>query len=98
MAAATADYDGDGRPDVFVTNDKKPNFLFHNLGGGRFEEVAFEAGVALLDSGNEVSGMGVDFRDFDNDGRPDIVATALAGETFPLFRNRGRGSSSTWDR
>jgi len=91
MAAAVADYDHDGRMDIYVTNDKMPNFLFHNLGNGRFEEVAFEAGAALLDSGNEVSGMGADFRDYNNDGWADIAATALAGETFPLFQNRGRG-------
>jgi hypothetical protein len=74
---------------VFVTNDKIPNLLFHNLRNGRFEETAFEAGVALPDTGTEISGMGADFRDVDNDGLPDIVLTALAGETFPLFRNRG---------
>ena len=91
MGAAIADYDQDGRIDIYVTNDRMPNFLFHNLGNGRFEEAAFEAGAALLDSGSEISGMGVDFRDFNNDGLPDIVATALAGETFPIFQNRGRG-------
>ena len=91
MAAAIGDYDQDGRIDIYVTNDKMPNFLFHNLGNGRFEEVAFEAGAALLDSGSEISGMGVDFRDYNNDGLPDIVATTLAGETFPLFTNRGHG-------
>src|SRR6185312_4452614 len=51
MAAAVADYDGDGFADLFVTNDKIPNFLFHNLRGGRFEETAFEAGAALADTG-----------------------------------------------
>jgi hypothetical protein len=91
MAAAIADYDQDGRMDIFVTNDKTPNFLLHNLGQGRFEEMAFEAGTALLDSGNEISGMGADFRDYNNDGLPDIAATALFGETFPIFRNRGEG-------
>jgi hypothetical protein len=91
MAAAIADYDRDGLMDIFVTNDKMPNFLFHNLGKGRFEEVAFEAGVALPDSGAEISSMGVDFRDFNNDALPDIVSTALSGETFPIFQNRGRG-------
>ena len=40
MSVAFADYDGDGWPDVFVTNDNMPNFLFHNLGNGTFEEVA----------------------------------------------------------
>ncbi len=90
MAVSVADYDGDGFPDLFVTNDKLPNFLFHNLKDGRFKEVAFESGAALPDTGTEMSSMGTDFRDVDNDGLPDIALTALAGETFPLFRNRGR--------
>lgn len=92
MSAATADYDGDGLPDIFVTNDKEPNFLFHNRGGGTFEETALFAGVALQDHGKAVSGMGVDFRDYDNDGFPDIIYTALAGESYPLFRNSGQAS------
>jgi hypothetical protein len=91
MSVAFADYDQDGRPDVFVTNDKLPNFLFHNLGHGKFEEAALESGVALPDHGKEISAMGVDFRDYDNDGLPDIAVAALAGETFPLFRNDGKG-------
>ena len=91
MSLAFADYDGDGFPDVFVTNDTLPNFLFHNLRNGTFEEVAFAAGVALTDNGKAVSAMGTDFRDYDNDGLPDIVFTALTGETFPLFRNIGKG-------
>lgn len=92
MSVAVADYDGDGYPDLFVTNDGLPNFLFHNLHDGRFEEVALDAGVALSSSGRAVSAMGTDFRDYDNDGRPDIVFTALTGETFPVFRNLGRGA------
>jgi len=91
MSVAFADYDLDGFPDVFVTNDKIPNFLFHNLGNGKFEEVALEAGVALPDHGREISAMGADFRDYDNDGLPDIAVAALAGETFPLFHNEGKG-------
>jgi enediyne biosynthesis protein E4 len=91
MSVAFADYDQDGFTDVFVTNDKVPNFLFHNLTNGRFEEVALEAGVALPDPGKDISGMGADFRDYDNDGLPDITIAALAGETFPLFRNEGKG-------
>ena len=91
MSVAFADYDGDGFPDIFVTNDALPNSLFHNLGNGTFQEVAFDAGAALPDRGRPVSGMGADFRDYDNDGRPDIIFTALAGETFPLFRNLGKG-------
>jgi enediyne biosynthesis protein E4 len=92
MAASVADYDADGFADLFITNDKLPNFLFHNLGNGEFEETAFESGAALPDTGTEMSSMGADFRDLDNDGLPDIVFTALAGETFPFFRNRGSGA------
>jgi hypothetical protein len=91
MGVAIADYDRDGYPDVFVTNDVMPNFLFHNERNGTFTEVALASGVALPDDGNAVSGMGTDFRDYDNDGLPDIVFTALQGQTFPLFRNLGKG-------
>jgi len=91
MSVAFADYDQDGYPDVFVTNDNMPNFLFHNRGNGTFEETALSAAVALRQDGKSVASMGTDFRDYDNDGRPDIVVTALAHETFPLFRNAGGG-------
>jgi enediyne biosynthesis protein E4 len=91
MSVAFADYDDDGFVDAFVTNDNLPNFLFHNRGDGTFEEVALQAGVALTNNGVAVASMGADFRDYDNDGRPDIHFTALAGETFPLFQNLGSG-------
>src|SRR2546422_3975194 len=91
MGVAVADYDRDGLMDVFAANDKKLNFLFHNPGHRKFEHVAFPAGAALLDSGNPISGMGVDFRDYNNDGLPDVALDALAGETFPLIRNTGAG-------
>ena len=91
MSVAFADYDQDGWPDAFVTNDNMPNFLFHNLGNGTFEEVALLAGAALRDDGKPVASMGVEFKDYDNDGLPDLFVTALAGETYPLFRNAGKG-------
>jgi hypothetical protein len=87
MGVAMADFDLDGKPDLFVTNDGYYNFLFHNL-GGRFEEVALQDDVALTEDGNFISGMGVDFRDIENDGYPDIAFAALANQTFPLFLNR----------
>lgn len=94
MSVAFADYDQDGFQDVFVTNDNMPNFLFHNKGNGTFEENALLAGVALKSDGKPVASMGADFRDYNNDGLPDIFFTALAGETFPLFRNDGKGGFS----
>ena len=91
MGVVFDDYDHDGFTDVFVANDNAPNLLFHNLGGKRFEEVGMQAGVAYPESGAFISSMGADFRDVDNDGRPDIWHTAIEGETFPLFRNTGDG-------
>lgn len=91
MGVAFADYDHDGLMDIFVANDTTPNFLFHNLGNGRFEEVALRTGVAYNADGRAISGMGADFRDLDNDGWEDIVVTALANEGFSLFRNLGGG-------
>jgi hypothetical protein len=91
MGVVFADYDQDGDLDVFVANDTEPSFLFRNDGGGKFEEVALRAGVAYNDDGRALSSMGADFRDFDNDGREDLFVSALANETFPLFRNLGNG-------
>ena len=91
MAVGIADYDGDGLPDIFVANDKTFNSLFHNKGNARFEEVAFQAGVVLPEQGNPISGMGVDFRDLNNDGFPDIALVALQNETFPIYQNNREG-------
>jgi hypothetical protein len=91
MGVAIADYDGDGWEDIFVANDNERNFLFRNRGGKKFDEVGVEASVAYNDDGVPVSSMGVDFRDWSNDGNPSLFVTALGGETFPLFRNEGKG-------
>lgn len=91
MGIGVADYDLDGRMDFFISNDKMYNWLFHNKGGNKFEEVAFDANVALRENAELISGMGVDFRDLDNDGYPDIALVALDDETFPIFRNTGQG-------
>ena len=91
MGVVFADYDGDGFLDVFVANDNSPNLLFHNIGGKRFEEVGFQAGVAYNDEGTALAGMGAEFKDVNNDGLPDIWHTAIENETFPLFTNDGKG-------
>jgi enediyne biosynthesis protein E4 len=92
MGVAFADYDNDGWPDVFVANDNSPNLLFHNIDGKRFEEAGIQAGVAYNEDGNVLAGMGVDFRDVNNDGLPDIWHTAIENETFPLYLNNGKGA------
>lgn len=91
MGVAFGDYDNDGDTDVAVTNDTVPNFLFRN-DRGRFTEIGVQAGIAFNDDGRALSSMGVDFRDADNDGKDDLFITALNNETFPFYRNLGRGS------
>ena len=92
MSVAFADFDGNGWQDAFVTNDNLPNFLFLNQDGTAFIEDALLSGVALLDHGKPVASMGVDIGDYDSDGNLDLSVTALSNETFPLFRDEGRGS------
>ena len=91
MGLAFADYDNNGFMDVFVSNDTFENYLFHNNGDGTFSNVALAAGVAYNAYGGAIAGMGADFRDIDNDGKPDILETAMFGEGFPLYKNLGDG-------
>ena len=94
LGVAFNDYDGDGYTDIFVANDGMEQFLFHNNKNGTFTECALEAGVSLSDNGKPFAGMGVDFRDYDNDGRPDIVVTNLARQIYAVYHNDGNGSFS----
>ncbi len=91
MGVAFADYDGDGWIDIFVSNDTFPNLLLRNHGDGTFSDEAMNAGVAYNAMGKTVAGMGADFRDLDNDGKPDIFHTAMFGDSFPLYKNLGDG-------
>jgi len=91
MGFTFLDYDNDGFTDIFVSNDTFENFLFHNLGDGTFKNVALTAGVSYNAFGNAIAGMGADGRDIDNDGKPDVLETAMFGEGFPLYHNLGDG-------
>jgi hypothetical protein len=91
LGIAFADYDDDGWIDVYVANDSVPCFLFRN-GKGIFTEEGLLAGVALNEDGKTFAGMGVDFSDYDNDGRPDVFVTDLSNERYRLFRHNGDGS------
>ncbi len=85
------DHDADGWLDIFVANDRVPNFLFHNQRNGRFREAGLLAGVAVASDGKARAGMGTDFGDYDNDGRLDLVVTNFDLETHSVFRNLGGG-------
>ncbi len=92
LGVSFADYDGDGFTDIFVANDSVQCFLFHNNGNGTFAEVGLLAGVGYNEDGKTFAGMGIDFSDYDNDGRPDIIVTDLSNERYMLFRNNGDGT------
>ncbi|MGA2648146.1 MAG: CRTAC1 family protein [Candidatus Sulfotelmatobacter sp.] len=92
LGIAIADYDRDGRLDIFVANDSMPEFLYHNRGDGTFEEVGLSSGVAVDGEGHTYAGMGVDFADYNNDGLPDLVVTNLASQMYALYRNDGHGT------
>jgi hypothetical protein len=92
LGIAIADYDQDGRIDLFVANDSMPEFLFHQKSNGTFEEVGLESEVAVNAEGKTYAGMGVDFADYNNDGWPDLVITDLANQRYALYRNLGDGT------
>lgn len=94
LGVAFADYDGDGFTDIYVANDGMQQYLFHNNGNGTFTEVGLEAGAALSQDGRRLSGMGVVFQDYDNDGRPDVIVTELPREIYGVYHNDGDGSFS----
>jgi len=91
LGVVFADYDNDGRVDLFVANDLTRNFLYHNEGKGTFREVGLPAGVALASDGRVRAGMGTDFGDYDGDGLLDLIVTNFESEAHSLFRNLGRG-------
>ncbi len=92
LGVAFADYDGDGYTDIFVANDGMQQYLYHNNGNGTFTERALEAGAALSEDGRRLSGMGVVFQDYDNDGRPDVIVTELPREIYGVYHNEGNGT------
>ena len=90
LGVVAGDFDGDGRVDIFVANDRTPNHLWLNQGGGRFRESALTMGCALDQDGTAKSGMGVDAIDIDDDGDLDLLVVNLDGESDSFFRNQGR--------
>src|SRR5438874_8380559 len=92
LGIALADYDRDGKIDLFMANDSMVEFLYHNKGNGTFEEVGLISQVAVDGDGRTFAGMGVDFADYNNDGFPDLLITDLANQRYALFQNNGDAS------
>jgi len=91
LGVVWGDYDNDGWPDLFVANDAGANYLYHNNHNGTFTDVALLGGVALSGAGLEQGNMGVDFGDYNHDGRLDIIDTTFADQPKTLYRNLGPG-------
>ncbi len=85
LGVAPYDVDGDGLVDLAVANDTVQNFLFHNLGDGKFEEVAIVSGTAFDASGSPRGGMGIDWADFKNDGSLGLAVGNFANEMVALY-------------
>jgi hypothetical protein len=91
MTAVAADYDNGGWPDIYVSCDSTPSFLFRNNHDGTFREEGLERGAALNEDGMEQAGMGVGIGDYNLDGHIDIFKTHFADDTNVLYRNDGKG-------
>ncbi len=94
LGVVWGDYDHDGDPDLYVANDKTPNFLYRNNGDGTFAEVALLSGVGYGVNGQPQASMGTDFGDYDGDGDLDLVVTNFDVENNNLYRNNGNGTFS----
>jgi enediyne biosynthesis protein E4 len=84
-----ADFNGTGRPDIYMTNDSTPKYLYRNLGGGKFKEIGYESGTALSGDGAEQASMGIAVGDYNHTGRPSLYVTNFENENDDLYRNDG---------
>src|ERR1035438_2372946 len=88
MGVVWADYDNDGWPDLFVTNDMGPNYLFHNRHDGTFDDVGLWSGTAVDDQGKSLSNMAADFGDVYHDGSLALLITRYTHQPMSLYRNQ----------
>ena len=89
LSAQWTDFNDDGRIDLFVANDGEQNYLYRNNGNGTFTDIAYQAGVAVNQDGNEQANMGIALGDYQHTGRFDIAITHFSEEYAELYRNDG---------
>jgi hypothetical protein len=89
MGICWGDFDGDGWPDLYVTNDGYRNFLFHNKRTGTFEDIGLYSGTAYGEMGQTFGNMACDVADLEHKGRFDLVVTRFAGQPVSLYVNEG---------
>ena len=91
LGVVVFDYNGDGWPDLFISNDTQPNKLYRNNKNGTFTEEGMQAGVAYAEDGTARGAMGADAADYDHSGRPDLIVGNFANQMLGLYRNEGKG-------
>ncbi len=91
LGVAVLDIENDGWLDLAVANDTQPNYLYQNLGEGRFEDAGVLAGIAFAENGAARGAMGIDASDYDGDGLPDLVIGNFSNEMVSLYHNEGVG-------
>ncbi len=89
-----ADYDDDGRMDFYIANDAQPGDLYHNEGGFHFTNQGLKSGTGYNQEGHEQAGMGVDWADYNQDGKLDLMVTTFDNEPKSLYQNLGKGAFS----
>jgi hypothetical protein len=87
LGLTCGDFDGDGRPDVFVANDTMLDQLWLNQGDGRFTDEGLLRGCALDENGRAKAGMGVAAADVDGDLDLDLLVVNLQGESDSFYMN-----------
>jgi enediyne biosynthesis protein E4 len=75
--------------DLVVVNDSTPKQLYINKGDGTFEELGYQSGLALNETGREQAGMGLALGDYDNDGLMDVYITNFSDDSNTLYHNDG---------
>jgi hypothetical protein len=96
FAVGIVDLDGDGKQDIYVANDMKPAYLFHNQGNWKFTERGLLSGSALMAGGRFMAGMGVAIGDIDGSGRPSLIISNYQDEPTMVFLNRGKMVFQEW--
>jgi hypothetical protein len=84
-----ADFNNTGRPDIYITNDSTPKYLYQNQGNGKFKDIGLESGTAVSEDGSEQASMGIAIGDYNHSGRPSLSVTNFADENDLLYRNEG---------
>jgi len=90
LSVIFSDFSNTGRPDIYVANDSTPNFLYKNLGNGKFQDIGLESGTAVSEDGSEQASMGIAIGDYLHNGLPSLAVTNFSDENANLFRNEGK--------